>query len=120
MGGNVDDYPEAGMQQVEGRLKLNFSSDRERQTRLREREQRPPLQVIRALPLSTGGALVHMHNISGGVLGGDQLTLEVDVEQGAHAQLPSTNVTQLYRNRPDVPVSKQIGTFTVREGALLE
>ncbi len=120
MGSNVDDYPEAGMQQVEGRLKLHFSSDRERQTRLMVREQRPPLQVIRAFPLSTGGALVHMHNISGGVLGGDQLTLEVEVEQGAHAQLTSTGATRLYRSRPDVPVSKQIGTFTVREGALLE
>src|SRR5260370_7115078 len=105
MGSNVDDYPEAGMQQVEGRLKLHFSSDRERQTRLRVREQRPPLQVIRAFPLSTGGALVHMHNISGGVLGGDQLTLEVDLEQEAHPPLTSTGPTRLYRVRPHVPTS---------------
>src|SRR5260370_16942917 len=120
MGGNVDDYPEAGMQQVEGRLKLHLSSDRERQKGLRVREQRPPLQVIRAFPLSTGGALVHMHNISGGVLGGDQLTLEVEVEQGAHAQLTSTGATRLYRTRPHLPVSKQIATFTAREHALLQ
>jgi len=116
----VDDYPEAGMQRVEGRLKLRFSADRTRQTQLIVLEQRPPLQVIRAFPISTGGALVHVHNISGGVLGGDQLGLEVDVEPGAHAQLTSTGATRLYRTRPGVPDSKQTGRVTVREGALLE
>lgn len=108
------------MQRVEGRLKLRFSADRTRQTQLIVREQRPPLQVIRAFPISTGGALVHVHNISGGVLGGDQLGLEVDVEPGAHAQLTSTGATRLYRTRPGVPDSKQTGRVTVREGALLE
>jgi len=116
----VDDYPEAGMHRVEGRLKLRFSADRTRQTQLIVREQRPPLQVIRAFPISTGGALVHVHNISGGVLGGDQLELEVDVEPGAHAQLTSTGATRLYRTRPGVPDSKQTGRVAVREGALLE
>jgi urease accessory protein len=116
----VGEYPEAGMHRVEGRLKLRFSADRTRQTQLIVREQRPPLQVIRAFPISTGGALVHVHNISGGVLGGDQLSLEVDVEPGAHAQLTSTGATRLYRTRPGVPDSKQTGRVTVHEGALLE
>src|SRR5258708_12705979 len=84
------------------------------------REQRPPLQVIRAFPVSTGGALVHIHNISGGVLGGDRLSLEVEVEPGAHAQLTSTGATRLYRSRPGVPAAQQTGTITVRKGALLE
>ncbi len=120
MGSNVDDYLEAGRQQVEGRLRLHFSIDCERQTRLMVREQRPPLQVIRAFPISTGGALVHVHNISGGVLGGDQLKLEVKVEPGALAQLTSTSATRLYRSRPGVPAAQQTGTIMVREGALLE
>ncbi len=120
MGSNVDDYPAAGMQQVEGRLRLHFSIDGEQQTQLIVREQRPPLQVIRAFPISTGGALVHVHNISGGVLGGDMLRLEVEVESGAHAQLTSTGATRLYRSRPGAPAAQQTGTFTVREGALLE
>src|SRR5260370_7088635 len=83
------------------------------------REQRPPLQVIRALPISTGGALVHVHNISGGVLGGDQLELEVDVEPGAHAQLTSTGATRLNRTRPGVPDSNQTGRLAVRDAPLL-
>lgn len=120
MGRNVDDYPEAGMHQVEGWLKLHFSIDGEQQTQLIVREQRPPLQVIRAFPISTGGALVHVHNVSGGVLGGDKLRLEVEVEPGAHAQLTSTGATRLYRSRPGVPAAQQTGTITVREGALLE
>ncbi len=110
----MGDYPEAGTQKVEGRLRLHFSPDREQQTRLMVREQRPPLQVIRAFPISTGGALVHIHNISGGVLGGDRLSLEVEVEPGAHAQLTSTGATRLYRSRPGVPAAQQTGTITVR------
>src|SRR5947209_4653909 len=120
MGSNVDDYPGAGMQQVEGRLRLHFRIDGEQQTQLIVREQRPPLQVIRAFPISTGGALVHVHNISGGVLAGDQLSLEVEVESGARVQLTSTGATRLYRSRPGVPAAQQTGMVTVRKDALLE
>ncbi len=118
---NVEHAPKAGMQQTRGRLHLHFTCDREhQQTQLTVRDQHPPFQVIRAFPLSTGGALVHIHNISGGVLGGDQLALEVEVGPGAHAQLTSTSATRLYRSRPDAPTATQTGTITVREGALLE
>jgi urease accessory protein len=94
------------MQQTRGKLRLHFTRDSEHQrTQLIVREQCPPLQVIRAFPLSSGGALVHIHNISGGVLGGDQLALDVEVGPGAHAQLTSTSATRLYRSRPETPMS---------------
>lgn len=44
-----------------------------------------------------------MHNLSGGVLGGDLLELSVEVGNGACAQLASTGATRLYRCRPDAP-----------------
>ena len=34
---------------------------------------------IRAFPQANGGALVHLHNVSGGVLAGDRLLLQIAV-----------------------------------------
>ncbi len=120
MNSNVDHHPIAGMQQPSGRLRLHFTRDRGQQVYLTVRDQHPPLQVIRAFPLPTGGALVHIHNISGGVLAGDQLALDVEVAPGAHVQLTSTSATRLYRSRPQAPPAIQTSTIKVREGALLE
>jgi urease accessory protein len=117
----VDEHPKPGRQNVNGRLHLGFLYDRTaRQSRLAVYEQQPPLKVIRAFPLPQGGALVHLHNLSGGVLGGDQLSLTVDVEAGAYAQLTSTSATRLYRSRPNMPAARQTSTIHVREGGLLE
>lgn len=106
---------------VNGRLHLGFVYDSAiQQTRLVVREQQPPLKVIRAFPLPEGGALVHLHNLSGGVLGGDRLHIAVDVGPGAHAQLTSTSATRLYRTQPQAAMAVQTGEFLVRQGGLLE
>lgn len=83
-------------------------------------EQKPPLKVIRAFPLPAGGALVHLHNISGGVLGGDSLILNVQVAPGAYAQLTSTSATRLYRCSPQASTSLQTSSVRVQEHGLLE
>lgn len=83
-------------------------------------EQKPPLKVIRAFPLPEGGALVHLHNISGGVLGGDSLALNVEVAPGAYAQLTSTSATRLYRSSPQAPTSLQTTEVRIQERGLLE
>ena len=83
-------------------------------------EQKPPLKVIRAFPLQEGGALVHLHNISGGVLGGDSLTLHVEVTPGAYVQLTSTSATRIYRSSPQASTSQQTSEVRVREHGLLE
>jgi urease accessory protein len=83
-------------------------------------EQRPPLKVIRAFAQPDGGTLVHLHNISGGVLGGDQLQIEVDVGPHASVQLTSTSATRLYRSRPGTPAAQQWTKAHVQTGGLLE
>ncbi len=119
--GTMEHYPKAGMLQNAGKLRLHFTHDQERDsTQLTVREQHPPLQVIRAFPLSSGGVLVHVHNVSGGVLGGDQLVLDIEVGPGAQAQLTSTSATRLYRSRPEASPATQRGTIKIGEGALLE
>jgi urease accessory protein len=106
---------------VKGRLHLKFVYHQERQsTQLAISEQQAPLQVIRAFPLDDRGALVHLHNLSGGILGGDQLTLSVEVGAGAHAQLTSTSATRIYRSRPEMLPAHQKQTVLVRQDALLE
>jgi urease accessory protein len=87
---------------------------------LHVREQWPPLKVVRAFPIPDGGALVHLHNVSGGVLGGDQLTLDVEVGPHAYAQLTSTSATRLYQCRPGMPASTQTSKIRVERDGLLE
>ena len=89
-------------------------------TRLQPLAQQPPLRVVRAFPLDDGAVLTHLHNVSGGVLGGDQLTLRVAVEAGAQVQLTSTGATRVYRHRPAFAAASQVNSFTVAGGGLLE
>lgn len=82
--------------------------------------QQPPWRVVRGFPDARGGVLVHLHNVSGGVLAGDDLTLVVDVGAGAKAQVTSTGATRLYRHRERSEDSRQNNLLTVGKGALLE
>jgi urease accessory protein len=63
---------------------------------------------------------VHLHNVSGGVLAGDRLALDVEVAAGAAAQITTTGATRLYRHRAGARDSEQQMRFSVGEGALLE
>jgi urease accessory protein len=103
----------------QGRLSLNFSHS-QYGTTLHVREQTPPLRVIRAFALPDGAALVHLHNVSGGILGGDHLEFTAQIEPGAQVQLTTTSATRLYRNRTDTNGATQINTITVEQGGLLE
>ncbi len=106
---------------VEGNLKLVFSYDQDvQQTRLTQSKQQPPLRVIRPFLLPGGGTLLHLHNVSGGVLGGDRLQLAVEAGPGSSVQLTTTSATRVYRSRPEAIPARQETTVYVGEGALLE
>lgn len=107
-------------QRADGRLHLHFALANGGATRLQVQTQTPPLRVVRAFSTADGAALAHMHNISGGVLGGDQLTLRVQVGAGASAQLTSTGATRVYRHRTGHPVATQENHILVEPGGLLE
>jgi urease accessory protein len=111
----------SSIQGVKGNLNLGFSFDEKMQsTRLHVYAQQPPLRVIRAFPVSDGGVLVHLHNVSGGVLGGDQLEVSVRVETKAYVQLTSTSATRIYRCQSQLPAATQTTEMVVEEGGLLE
>jgi urease accessory protein len=109
---------------IKGSLRLGFESElaagQTRHTILKTCEQQQPLKVIRAFPINHGGALVHLHNVSGGVLGGDNLEIEVEVGSQAYAQLTSTSATRLYRTRPGQANAVQTTQVRVADNGLLE
>ena len=94
---------------LKGKLDLAFEAQQGR-TVLHVREQTPPLKVIRAFDVN-GMALVHLHNVSGGVLSGDLLKLGATVGPESCVQLTTTSATRLYRSRPDFQAAQQVDHF---------
>jgi urease accessory protein len=104
---------------VQSLLHLVFARKRS-QTRLHLAAQEPPQRVVRPFGQQDGAAAVHLHNLSGGVLGGDQLRLDVEVMPQAHAQITSTGATRVYRHRPGYEDAQQQSNLVVHPGGLLE
>lgn len=106
---------------TEARLALDFArEDATGRTVLSASVQEPPLRVVRAFALEDGLALAHLHNVSGGLLGGDRLSLAVNVGAGASVQLTTTGGTRVYRPRRAAPPTMQTNEIVVGENALLE
>ncbi len=119
---------------AQGRLELVFGADEcapqasgpaqslapAMRTRLRRSVQHPPLRVVRPFDLGGGGVLVHLHNVSGGVLGGDQLASEIRLEEGARVQVTTTGSTRIYRHRPEAQTAQQSVRCHIGPNALLE
>ena len=102
-------------------MSLHFEHDAQAaRTRLHVLEQRQPFKVVRAFDLDGGAALVHLHNVSGGVLAGDRLSLDLSVGAGASAQITSTSATRVYRSRAEASPAEFTTRVQVQENALLE
>ena len=86
----------------------------------RVQRQDPPWKVVRAFALSGSKSLVHLHNVSGGVLAGDRLALDVEVQSGTAAQITTTGATRLYRHRAGAGDSEQRTRFQLGDGAQLQ
>jgi urease accessory protein len=102
-----------------GRLHLAFDL-RGAQTQMHVREQHAPLKVVRAFAQADGAALVHLHNVSGGVLAGDKLEMQLHVGRDARVQLTSTSATRLYRQRGTAGMASQTTCVQVDAGGLIE
>ena len=82
--------------------------------------QQPPWRAIRAFQNSRGQALVHLHNVSGGILSGDSLHLSIDAAPGARVQVTSVGATRVYRHRPGRAVARLSTSIQIGEDAMLE
>jgi urease accessory protein len=102
-------------------LRLNFSRDSgSGNTFLADSFQEAPLKVVRAFTLEDGTALAHLHNVSGGLLGGDRLAMQVELARGTRVQLTTTGATRIYRHREGFFSTTQCNEISVGENALLE
>jgi len=104
---------------MRAQLRLAFSAVDGR-TKLHCPQQDPPWKVVRAFPNLAGESLIHLNNVSGGIFGGDQLNLHVDIGPGAAAQITTTGSTRLYRPRQEAADAMLINEIYLGEGALLE
>jgi urease accessory protein len=106
---------------LQATLTLDFVRDEfAGHTVLAASHQEPPLKVVRAFAVQDGAALAHLHNVSGGLLGGDHLALKANIGAGARVQLTTTGATRIYRPRREALPTTQSNEFTVNEAALLE
>ncbi|HKM68081.1 MAG TPA: urease accessory protein UreD [Candidatus Acidoferrum sp.] len=102
-------------------LRLDFSRDSANgNTYLAESLQEPPLKVVRAFTTEDGTALAHLHNLSGGLLGGDHLELQLNLGRGAQVQLTTASATRIYCHREGFSPTTQCNQIAVAEDALLE
>ncbi len=101
------------------RLALRFTPDGGC-TRMHVLAQEPPWRAIRAFQNSQDQALVHLHNVSGGVLAGDSLYLSIEAAPSARVQVTSVGATRIYRRGAGRPAACLSTSIQVGEGALLE
>jgi urease accessory protein len=104
---------------VHGKLRLRFEA-RRNQTILAESKQQMPLRIVRAFQMDDGGALVHLHNLSGGVLGGDHLEVTIEIGPRAVAQVTSTGATRIYRSQQNAEPAQQRLQIRVEDDGLVE
>jgi urease accessory protein len=106
---------------IRASLRLDFECEKvSNRTLLASSQQEPPLRVVRAFSVENGSALVHLHNVSGGVLGGDELALRVNIRASARVQITTTGATRLYRPRENAAPASQLNEIHVEENGLLE
>lgn len=98
-------------------LDLRYASCGDR-TRLIKRAHRGPLLVQR--PFYPEGAICHNYILHppGGLVGGDELVLDVHCENESHALLTTPAATKFYRS--DARTARQQQTLCVAAGAALE
>ena len=100
----------------QARLELSFQLSGGR-TILARRQHVGPLVVQR--PFYPEGATCHVYLVHppGGIVGGDSLSLQVDVQSGAHALLTTPAATRFYRAGPH-PRATLTQRLAVRDGDL--
>lgn len=88
-------------------------------TRLARRSHRGPLVVQRPfLPEGPGVCHVYVLHPPGGLVGGDDLTIDVEVDAGAHALVTTPAASKIYRTTG--AVARQVQRLRVAGGATLE
>ena len=100
-------------------LDLRFALEND-STRMTVVRQDPPWRAIRAFQNPMRQAVVHLHNVSGGILSGDLLDLSIEAGLGTRVQVTSVGATRVYRHRPGRAAAQMSTSIRVDAGAMLE
>jgi urease accessory protein len=101
----------------DGFLRLRFARSGDR-TILAQSRFSLPLQALTPLTLAYGASYLMLLNPTGGVLGGDHLVTEIELEAGTHACLTTASATRIYRTAEKPAVLETM--IRLGEGATLE
>lgn len=77
-----------------------------------------PLQALAPLAIEDGSCYLMLLNPTGGVLGGDRLVTEIELEPGTHACLSTPSATRVYRSAGAPAILETV--IRVGDGATLE
>ncbi|MBW4437838.1 MAG: urease accessory protein UreD [Pleurocapsa minor GSE-CHR-MK-17-07R] len=100
-----------------GQLNLTFAR-RAGTTVLVENYSRPPLQVMRPITDAAGCLCVYLLSPTGGIVQGDQYSVRMHVDEGAHALFTTQSATKVYR-MPD-GCAEQVTQVTVGRDGVFE
>jgi urease accessory protein len=101
----------------DGYLRLRFARSGAR-TILAQSRFSLPLQALAPLALEDGACYLMLLNPTGGVLGGDHLVTEIELEPGTHVCLSTPSATRVYRTEGKPGIVET--AIHVGEGATLE
>ncbi len=90
----------------QAQLDLQFCR-RDQKTVLSQRQQRGPLSVQRAFYPEGDVCHLYLLHPPGGVVGGDTLTINADVQKQAHTLLTTPGATKFYRSQGDTAHQQQ-------------
>lgn len=106
----------------EAQLTLAFAcqttTNHQTRTIIKERKHHGPLVVQK--PFYPEGSPCHVYLLHppGGLVGGDRLTLNANLEQNSHALITTPGAAKFYRSTGQE--ASQLQSFTITDGALLE
>ena len=103
---------------MQGRLRLVFRA-REGKTYLAESYVQSPLKAVRPFELPDGRVVAQLLQVTPGIFGGDQYSLEIVVESGASVIVMSPSASKLHRMLGEDHASQRVD-ITVQDGGHLE
>ena len=102
-------------------LNLVFSKINQRGTRLTRNRHRGPLYVQKPFyPEGADVAHVYLLHPPGGLVSGDALTLELELEAGAQGLITTPGAMRMYKARKNFPLQRQQARLCLKENAILE
>lgn len=111
---------EQNVRRWEAKLSLDFcvASSNNGRTVIASRKHHGPLVIQKPFYPETNPCHIYLLHPPGGLVGGDQLTLDVNLQQNSHVLITTPGAAKFYRSAKET--ASQFQRFNIADGALLE